>query len=274
MVKIAVTGWSGRLGSELVNRGCEPFSCDITNSNQIFSELLRIKPDVIIHCAAITDVDACERLDVYKRATEVSWGGTTRLRKLFSGKIIYISTDYVFDGLSGPYGEKAEPSPRCNYGIVKHLGEQVILGANSPGDVIVRTTILYGSNAKPDFVTKVLEKFDAEEPFGIPYNIYGNPTYIPHLVDALLKLIEIENPPKIVNIVGEDWISRYEFAVTIANIFDKDKDLVYGVREKVGDALRPNKAGLKVGLAKRLGLPIHNYIDGLLEMRKKYADYR
>lgn len=256
---IGVTGYKGRLGSELVKRGCHPVDLDD-----------KFLSDVIIHCAAITDVDKCER-ELYDKAFEVNEGLTKTLRKNFNGNVIYLSTDYIFDGASkGNYGEQSVPNPISVYGYTKLLGEGQIKYHNHPGDVIVRTTILYGSPAKPDFVTSTLDKLRSGEKFTVPYNLFGNPTYVPHLVEALMKLVEIPNPPRIVNIAGKEILSRYEFALAIADTWGLDKNLITPIREVPGAAMRPLKAGLKTTLAEKLGLPIYSVYDGLKAMKETY----
>ena len=102
--RIAVTGYKGRLGNELINQGCIPLDCDITRPITIKKAIGQVCPDVIIHCAAKTDVDGCEQhKDI---AFKVNAEGTNNLRECFpGGKIIYISTDYIFDGTAGVYKE-------------------------------------------------------------------------------------------------------------------------------------------------------------------------
>jgi len=265
---IGVTGYKGRLGSELIKQGCVGFEGNI--NDEYIGKYIN-KFDVLIHCAAITDVDGCER-DLYDKAFTVNEAGTKNLRRNFNGKIIYLSTDYVFDGMAkGNYGEHSIPNPISVYGYTKLLGEGQIKYRNHPGDVIVRTTILYGSPVKPDFVTNTLAKLRSGEKFTVPYNLFGNPTYVPHLAEALMKLVEIPNPPRIVNIAGKEILSRYEFVLAIADTWGLDKSLIVPVREVPGAAMRPLKVGLKTVLAEKLGLPIYSVYDGLKEMKETYG---
>jgi dTDP-4-dehydrorhamnose reductase len=85
-----------------------------------------------------------------------------------------------------------------------------------------------------------------------------------------MKLCEIPNPPRVVNIAGKEILSRYEFGLAIANIFDLDKSLITPIREIPGAAMRPLKAGLKINFAKKLGLPIYSVYDGLKAMKDEY----
>lgn len=263
-MKICVTGYNGRLGIALVDKGCIPINCDITMIAGLCDAVYTANPEVIVHCAALTDVDWCEENP--DEAFKVNVRGVHNLLTCVGEmyprpKIIFPSTDYIFDGRRGPYDEKAKPNPMGKYGMMKLGGETVL----NNDDIIVRTTILYGSKATPDFVTKVLAQFDKNEPFGLPYDAIGNPTYVYHLAEAVLKLCEIENPPHIINIAGLDWVSRYEFGYMIADVFNKDKDLLY--EEESECEYRPKKAGLKLGLAKKLGLPLYSLWDGLQAMK-------
>lgn len=269
---IGVTGYKGRLGSQLIKLGCYPVGGDITTRSFLMGEFsIPPLPDTIIHCAAVTDVDRCER-ELYDHAYLVNDKGTKNLCDAFGGRIIYISTDYIFDGTTGAYGEHAKPNPISVYGHSKLLGEERIKQRNHPGDVIVRTTILYGTKGKPDFVTGVVDKLSAGEAITLPCNLFGTPTYTPHLAEALMRLCEVTNPPRIVNIVGREVLSRYEFGLAIADVFGLNKQLITPVREIPGKAMRPMKAGLKTKLAEKLGLPIYSVYDGLKAMKEQYEN--
>lgn len=223
---IAVTGHRGRLGSELVRAGCIPLECDITSPKEVISVISDLNPDVLIHCAAITDVDECE-LSLFSKATIVNGTSINIIRNNFNGRFIYISTDYVFDGKNGPYSEYSLPNPICQYGNSKLFGEEVLREFDLPYDTIVRTTILYGGCSKKlDFVSTVLDAISKDIPVELPTNLFGNPTYIPHLVEALLFLAITKSPPKILNVAGDGVISRYEFGLMIANIFGYDRKSV------------------------------------------------
>jgi dTDP-4-dehydrorhamnose reductase len=110
MSKIAVTGHKGQIGRELIKRGYEPLDCDITNLDQVNESIHRVNPDVIIHCAAMTDVEWCETHE--KRAFAVNVNGTNNLLYDFTGTLIYLSTVHVFNGQKyWDYSEKSRPDP-------------------------------------------------------------------------------------------------------------------------------------------------------------------
>ena len=270
--RIGVTGYKGRLGSELVSHGCLPLECDITRPITIKKAIGQTCPDVIIHCAAKTDVDKCEQRK--DEAFKINAEGTNNLRECFrGGKIIYISTDYIFDGTAGVYKENDAPSPAqklCQYGFTKLLGEEVL----SPSDTIIRTTLLYGSPMKDDFVTHILEQLEYGEVFGVTKGLHGTPTYVPHLAEAILILLHFSPMPHIINIVGDEVLSRYEFALMIASVFgyENKKKLIQPTNE-IGKTRRPKHAGLSTRLAKKMGLPIYSPIEGLSAMKNQNIDY-
>jgi len=267
-VKIGITGWKGRLGQHLITKysNCEPLVCDVRDLDSVQKAIDEVEPRTIIHCAAITDVDGCEG-SLYSDAIEVNILGTRNVRSAFEGQVIYLSTDYVFDGRDGPYTEESKPNPLCHYGETKLFGEEEILAADYPRDVIVRTTILYGSH-KPDFVTAILERLKTNEMFKVTGSLMGNPTYVPHLAEGLIRLVMLKQPPKIINIVGKDVISRWVFACKIAKIFGYPiHNVLLTMRGNTGAAYRPRKAGLKTTLAETLRIPLFSVDEGLERMK-------
>jgi dTDP-4-dehydrorhamnose reductase len=262
MLKIAVTGPRGRLGSELVRRGCAPIYADVTSFQSLAREVAAVSPGLIVHCAAYTDVDACERYVTL--AARVNADGMRLLGQAFHGPIVYISTDYIFDGQAGPYTEMATPNPLSIYGWSKLGGEIVLRGRGDARDLIVRTTMLFDRDSS-NFVTRVLDRLRTGETVYLPAELYGSPTYVPYLVDSILAAIE-RGVTGIVNLAGWRVMSRYEWGRQIANLWGFEPDLVQPAARGMGQAPRPPLAGLRVGKARSLGLPIGDPLDGLKEM--------
>lgn len=268
---IGITGYKGRLGSELLKYGCLPLDCDITSRMSIRQALHDVNPDMIIHCAAMTGVDECEQ---YKdEALEINAKGTENLKVCFPYDIIYISTDYVFDGKKGMYSEKDEPSdPKnlCWYGYTKLLGEQLL----ESNDAIIRTTMLYGSPVKDDFVTHIIQKLEINEPFEVTRALYGTPTYVPHLAEAIMEVVsKYPFMPHILNITGRDLYSRYDFSMTIASVFGyEDRKHLVTPTLKIGKTKRPRHAGLRTSKAESINIPIYSSLEGLyaFERQKHY----
>jgi dTDP-4-dehydrorhamnose reductase len=271
-MRIGVLGYKGRLGSQLVHMGCEPIEYDILSEKE-----LKWGGDVIINCAAKTDVDACEEKEYYTKATRVNGFGVKYLLAYWPGKVIHLSTDYVFAGKRGPYSEKYFkkddlPTKKMGYGITKMVGE--LFSEDREDVTIVRTTGLYGGiSEKLDFVKMILNAYESQQDeIRIAKDLNGNQTYVPHLADALILLAKMTNPPKLIHIASKDVISRYEFALMIASVYGLDKSKIVPVKSAdVSNwiAERPKKGGLKVDFAIRLGLPIYTILEGLEALKGK-----
>lgn len=262
--RIGVTGPKGRLGGELVRRGCVPLCCDVTDPAWLQEALAQAAPDVVVHCAAMTEVDACERQA--GRAVRINALGTGNLAQAFDGPIVYMSTDYIFDGRDGPYDEDAPANPISVYGWSKLGGELAIRQRRNPKDLVVRTTVLFDCYSM-NFVISVARKLLAGERLTLPMNLVGSPTYVPDLAHGILAAIE-KDVSGVVNLAGAHVISRYEMGCYVAHCLGYDASVYISGGAPTGDAPRPLKAGLKVDKARALGLPIGNPQDGMREVAR------
>ncbi len=268
-MNIAVTGYKGRLGSELIRQGCMPLDVDIRNRYDVFAAVKQIKPDVIVNCAAYTDVNDCEDAEGYARGLAVNYSGVKNLRENFDGWLIHLSTDYVWDGKKGPYSEISPYTvPVNSYGLTKQGAEMFLTAYPEKPYCIVRTTCLYETHLKSDFVSKELECLEKEGRFDASVNLSGNPTYVPHLAEAILKLLELPDIPTIIHLAGRESLTRYDFALMVAGIFGYDKEMVIPSKKKFWVGNRPKRGGFKVALAEKLGLSIYSVIEGLEQYKK------
>lgn len=269
MTKIGVTGPRGRLGRTLLRDfECHALECDITDRESIRKAIDFIKPDVIVHTAALTDVDFCEKNP--DLAIRINFQGTAKLCQEFDGRIIYISTDYVFDGTLGPYSERFVPSPINWYGKSKFGGENIIKAFAHNSSTVVRTTILYGSPVKTDFVQKILLELIAGKFLSVP-ELWGNPTHVSHLALAIFDIIDRKEHLPIINISGTDLLSRGEFADMVADTFGYDK---YKISRNMytGKTPRPIHAGFVLDKARKLGIQLFSAQEGLELMKKEMED--
>lgn len=262
-MKVGVTGPTGRLGSALVKRGCIPLDVRIDDREAVKDTLEREIIDVLINCAAYTAVDDAEKEAEKNTLFGSNHRGVGFLRQEFMGYFIHISTGYVFNGEKGNYTEEDKPDPINEYGWSKFGGEGAANIRNPT--CVVRTLDLFGHGSHMDFVRAVRELLIANEPFQMPSNLYGNPTYIPSLADALLQLATKKSRIGLLHIAGESILTRYEFAKLIAKEFDCDHTLVKSTDKIKGAAPRPQNAGLSTKLAKSLGLPILKVEEALEE---------
>jgi len=219
-MRILITGANGQLGGEL----CRVFSretvipkdvpdFDLTRSG-IEAQIVDARPDVIIHAGAYTDVDGAEREP--DRAMAVNAGGTEQVAKAAvraGARLVYVSTDYVFDGTStAPYREQDRPHPINQYGLSKWKGEQAVL-ASGAKSLIVRTAWLYGQGGK-NFVKSIMRAAHREPALKVVNDQRGCPTYAGDLASAVAFLLsrEIEGVMHVTNGGQCTW---YEFAVAI-----------------------------------------------------------
>lgn len=282
-IMIYIVGHKGRLGSQLIQMGCRPLHINITDQNIKIN--LSEERDIIINCASKTDVDRCEHDQIYYwDAVEVNGYGIRNLaenntpKTRWKGKILHISTDYVFAGKRGPYSEdyfKEDdvPTRKMSYAVTKFMGE---LYAKEYENIhIIRTTGLYGGvSLRNNFLNMILDNYNnGVDNIYVTNELHGNQTYIPHFAEALIACTRIENLPKILHIASKDVISRYEFAFMIAEVYGLDGSKIIPVKnDQVPGwiAKRPVKGGLKVKAAEKLGLPLYSISQGLEASKNEY----
>lgn len=257
---IAVTGAKGRLGSWFLRQGLVPLDCDITSRDEVREAIELVQPRAIINCAAWTDVDGAETEEGNDGAIKANTHGPGILRTEFDGFFIHISTGYVFDGKSGPYDENEVPNPISRYGWSK-LGGEAAAMMRQPS-LIIRTLDLYGPGAKTDFARQIRDVLELGAPYELPTNLYGSPTYIPHLAEGVLAA-EKMGVTGILNIAGSAVLSRHEWDRQIAEAFGYDPELIKPTSKIKGVAPRPLRGGLKVEKAVSLGVPIYGPPEGL-----------
>ncbi len=185
-------------------------------------------------------------------------------------KLIFMSTDFVFDGKKqGYYTEDDIPNPLNHYATTKNTAELAIINSKVEY-VICRTAVLYGWNPqKLNFFTWVLEKLQKNEKLTIVTNQINNPTYVKNLAEIILKLVE-KDISGIYRTAGKDSLSRYEMALKCAEIFNYNTNLIIPIKEKNQKALRPNNASLDITKLTRLigsGINIYSLEDGLEDMK-------
>ena len=199
---------------------------DITDRKMAFGLIKEVNPDYIICTAAITSVDYCEvhRSEAYS----VNVTGTRNVVEAsdeVGAKLVYVSTDYVFDGAMGMYSEGDMTNPINHYGKTKLEGEDVVKSTCNDW-IIARTSVLYGWNpAKPNFVTWALDELMVGNRIRIVSDQFNSPTLADNLADMLIELIK-RDEHGVFHTSGGERISRYDFAIKIAEIFDINSELI------------------------------------------------
>ncbi|WP_085649920.1 dTDP-4-dehydrorhamnose reductase [Limosilactobacillus reuteri] len=231
MTKILITGSNGQLGSELRNlldeRGVaydafDSKQMDITDQAVVNEKISALKPEVIYHCAAYTAVDNAE--DVAKDLNwQVNADGTRNVAeaaKRVGAKMVYISTDYVFDGTNeGEYEVDAPTNPRNEYGKAKLAGEKVIQEILTDY-YIIRTSWVFGKYGK-NFVYTMLRLAKDHDQLTVVNDQFGRPTWTRTLAEFMTYLVDHDQPFGTYQLSNENSCSWYEFATEIL----KDKDV-------------------------------------------------
>lgn len=219
-MRIVVTGAGGQLGSDLcrmlANETVIPKDLpefDLTRQG-VEDQIFDAKPDVVIHAGAYTDVDGAERTP--DLAMAVNRDGTARVARAAArsgARLIYVSTDYVFDGTATvPYTEQDVPNPLNAYGMSKWLGEQAVLASGADA-LVVRTAWLYGHHGK-NFVKSIMSAARREPALRVVSDQRGCPTFAEDLASALLALMA-KNVSGVIHVTNRGDCTWHEFAEAI-----------------------------------------------------------
>jgi len=304
-MKILVTGLSGLAGSrvaELLKDSYEfegitrESGVDITDEDSINQKILSSDAQIVLHLAAKTDVDGCEndkeidekflnRQDFNpqewinkKTAWVINVLGTKHIVeacKETNKRIIFISTDFVFDGNKSQeegYIEEDIPNPINWYGNTKYEAEKLVQNSGLNW-TIVRLAYPYRANfaKKNDFLRIIMKKFKNNENLSMITDHIMTPTYIDDFVYAVDSLMKT-NSSGIFNVVGNQFISPYECAVLIADKFNFDKGLITQTTRKEyfkNKAQRPFFLGLKNDKIKNMGIKMKPFENGLEEIKNQ-----
>lgn len=294
MEKLLITGVNGLLGQKLLTQAAskysvigidlhnEPFNkkinfkyvkLDLTDRNAVKDMILTEYPHYLINTAAMTNVDACEteKEKCWKINVEAVNNIVYATRKIGT-KIVHLSTDYVFDGSDGPYGEEASPSPLGYYGKSK-LASENSLRASDLDFAIVRTMILYGEaeDVRPNFVTWLVSALRQGNSVTIVNDQFGNPTLADDLAAAILRIIQLQKWD-LFHISGSEFIDRYQFALKIADVYKLNKSLINQIStsELKQAAPRPLKSGFIIDKTENeLEIHMSNVEEGLRKQRKQ-----
>ncbi len=242
---------------------------DILNFREIKKLLINLKPNVIINCAAFTNVDLCEEQKAECWKLNVDFVEMlARASAVANSHLIHFSTDYIFDGLNGPYSENALPNPINFYGKSKLASENAIK-SNDIKFTIIRTNFLFGSSriGKKTFVNFVYDNLIKKNPIKVIDSLYSNPILTTDIAIGVRRVIQ-QSYMGVINFAGPDYLSRYAIAKEIAKLHKLDLNLIQKININEADFLanRPLRAGLKNNKAiNELNLKFQNFEDALKE---------
>ena len=289
-MKALVIGASGLVGGALVRvlerSGVEvvaaghsrasggALALDVRDARAVENALAHTKPDVVFLAVNVAGgVERCE--DHPDEAYAVNVAGTTHVATAAArhgATLVYYSTDYVFDGKSGPYAEDDVPNPISVYGRTKLEAEQAVLKL-APRHLIVRTTAVYGwDRSSKNFAMQVWERLGAGQPMRVPDDQLCNPTLAEYLAEASVRLVQ-QGVEGVVNVVGKDGCSRAELGRQLARAMALDAALIAPTpTSELGQkAARPLQGGLKTDkLTALLGTEPLDLAESLKRFRRQW----
>lgn len=295
-MKILVTGANGLLGQKLVSllqekedieliataRGKSVqtitrgtfHSLDVTDKHQVDTLISATKPDVIIHTAAMTQVDDCET----KRDACVL-NNVTAVEHLIEAcsknevHLVHVSTDFIFDGTHGPLDETAEPNPVNFYGESKLTAERLIQASNISWSIL-RTVLVYGVTndmSRSNIVLWVKKSLEEGKTISVVNDQWRTPTLAEDLAQGCY-LAAVKKATGVFNISGKDFVTPFDIATQTATFFGLEKSLIQPTDSTKfkQPARRPMKTGFIIDKAKKeLGYEPHSFLEGLEILSKQ-----
>jgi dTDP-4-dehydrorhamnose reductase len=299
--RVLITGANGLLGQALVRRlsrhpefdvlatarddalRCKGASCgytplDVTAPDAVANVFEDFAPNVVINCAAMSDVAECD--ENRNEAWAVNARAVKRLAKHCRetrARLVQVSTDFVFNGKRGPYDEDARPDPVNYYGRTKLAAENAVREAGRDNWAIVRTVLLYGTGHtlnRSNVVLWMIDELSAGNQVHIVDDQYRTPTYVDDLAAGIERLVD-RDKTGIYHISGRELVSIYELACTVAEVFDLDASLIEPVSSDFfeDDVDRPPRTGFIILRAEtELDYDPRSLPDGLRDLKERLVD--
>lgn len=298
-MKILVTGANGLLGQKLIyalkqhasielhatgkgaNRlldhtGYRYWQSDLTDQRQCQDMIDAVAPDCIIHTAAMTDVDACERdPDACKKNNVDAVISLLEACKKFNTQFIYLSTDFVFDGKSGPYRETDATGPLSVYAHSKWEAEQLVMQSGLPW-TIIRTMIIYGvtdDRQRSNIVLWTKKSLENGQPIRVISDQFRGPTLAEDLASACIQAA-LKKRTGLFHVSGKEVMSILDIAYAVADHFKLDKSPITPVttHELGQPAQRPLRTGFIIEKAeKELDFHPHSLKEGIEIVARQLA---
>ena len=291
MIKIIITGSNGFIGQELLHRAVRAVdimpvalskgenrfsehseyqyvSVDILDADELERQIQIHQPQCLIHTVAMANVEACESdpEKCYRVNTE-PLETLTRLAEEYNFHLVYLSTDFVFDGLKGPYAETDTPHPLNVYGASKLDAEKLIMASNCRWS-IVRTILVYGKPRDPNrsnFILWVKKSLEENKSIKVVTDHVRMPTLVGDLADVCLSMARMK-VTGLFHISGEEVFSVNEIARNIAEFWNLNDGLIVDVQSKdlPSAVARPEYTGFDISKAKKeLNFQPHSLMEGL-----------
>jgi len=276
MKKILITGGNGLVGKylnrKITEKNYQVFSfgkekLDITDREICFKIFNEIKPEIIVHLAALTDVDYCEKNP--EKAYFINSYGTENISIMaeeYNSFLIYLSTDFIFDGeKKTPYTEEDIPNPVNIYGKSKLKGEEFVK-KNCRKYLIIRTSRIFGKDGK-NFGSKLPFLMKEKKEIFLTTDIINSPTYASDLTDCIKKLIE-KQIYGIINVCNKGWCSWFDFGTKMKEFLKSEakiKEIKFDEFSKIFDipAKRPVFSPLSLNLLESMGIKMRPWEESI-----------
>lgn len=281
--KILIIGASGLLGSKIYEKFLENYKTIGTYSknkekNLYFYDMMQkdltifkeIKPNIVIHTAGLTKLDPCEtnKEETYK----INVAGTENIIKgckLNNSKIVYISTDFVFDGKKGNYNEEDITNPLSYYAKTKLKSEEIV--KNSGLDyIIARVAVLYGAKQNNKLVSWCVDNLKNQEYVTLIADHIRTPTLVDDIAKALNVLIQ-KNRTGTYHIAGSEKLSAFSMGVRIAEVFNFDKKYLKPITANRFKQIapRPKDSSLNIKKLQAEGIRMSSFTEGLNKIKNQ-----
>ena len=291
-MKILVLGGSGSIGFNLVKKLIENghhveftyfknkipgFKChflDITDKVKTMNLIKKTKPEIVIHCVSVPSVDLAETNQYL--ATSINVDGTRNIINSCKGivsKIIYISSSFVYENKNKVNYETSKTQPNTHYGKTK-LEAEILIRESQLDFLILRTDQPYNwieKWQKENSVVRVLKHLNRKKVLKEIIDWYNVPTYIPDLAKAIEFLIKKE-ASGIFNVVGDDYVNRYDWSCNVADVFNLNKKLIIPIKsEELNIAVkRPNINLSNKKLVEKTGINMSGIYSGAISMKNEH----
>jgi len=248
------------------------YPVDITDNSSLEKVFTKSDPEIIILNAALTNVEFCEEhQDVARKINVQGTANVIKFCKKVGAKLVFFSSDYVFDGENGPYSEDDKTDPVCFYGQTK-LEAETLIRQELRNFLIIRTTVVYGfEKLGKNFCYRLINTLKQGKTIKVPEDQIGSPTYALNLVEVVVDLLK-KDRNGLYNVVGRDLIDRYRFSLAVCSEFGLNKELVIPVKTQdlKQKAPRPLRAGLKIDkVLRETEVAILDVKESLAKFRKE-----
>lgn len=296
--RILITGANGLLGQALVRRmsrfpeydvlatarddaprfdgaSCGYVPMDVTRPSEVDDVFEDFAPDVVINCAALSDVQDCRENRAEAHAVNARAVKTLASRcRPIGARLVQVSSDFVFDGTDGPYEEGDRPNPINYYGRTKLAGENAVREAGLSKWSIARTVLVYGTGqalSRSNVVLWVIEQLSDGSPIHVVDDQWRTPTYVEDLAKGIERMVHFEKTG-IYHLSGREMMTVYDLACTVADVFGLDASLIHPVSsDYFADAVdRPPRTGFLILKAEsELGFKPRSLPEGLRHLGRR-----